>query len=593
MLSILPAILGLVLTLGLTGCDGGIDYKAVGTLLDKSEQATVKYQPGAKIILEPKEGETEEVYPLSLIDSSQVCASVTFYNQDGELVQGTQNCEGLAPVEPDPDLIAENIKAGISIGNIQGTLKPSPMDCAADGDTDCVAIGPNFAAVMTSGLAAKVLTGQTVAGVSGSATAAPSNCSSDGQTNCVAITTYPALQKSLLTESVLKNGTVINGVTGAYPNASNPLAGSTATADLTSATFNAQVKSTTAFEYFDSTGALQSGAGDDDITAANILTPISIFGTSGTAPALVAPDAWNVRVGTVINGVTGQLKTSCRNRANTSVWNTSVPYTASTVDATADTLTITGHPFTSNMTVRVGASTAPTGLTIDSTTYYVIYVDANTIRLSATSGPSTQVDITAVGSNVTVYQWGDATLHWWDTIDDYNGNLVYPTSLVASWTSDTDCNYSNWQDLTTDGSCDAAADNCVMKDMISGLMWSESYPIITTAAGNTQMNWQKAAQHCNNLGSFGGYSGWRLATQKELMEAYVHGIRDVGYNGTGTVRGSGSNHNNDQFILNVDASFWSSSSTSYNAVNAWFLDLAVGRTSEVTRLSDRHVVCVR
>ena len=58
-----------------------------------------------------------------------------------------------------------------------------------------------------------------------------------------------------------------------------------------------------------------------------------------------------------------------------------MPYTASLVDDTANTLTITGHPFTSNMAVRVGASTAPTGLTINNTTYYVIYVDVNTIYI--------------------------------------------------------------------------------------------------------------------------------------------------------------------------------------------------------------------
>ena len=479
------------------------------------------------------------------------------------------------------------ISSSVTVGGVVGTL----ANCSADGTTSCLTVS-GFPSANTTGAAAKILSGQTLAGVTGSAASVPSNCSSDGQTDCIAITTFPALQKSLLTASVLKNGTVINGVTGAYPNASNPLAGSTTTADLTAATFNAQVKSTTAFEYFDSTGALQTGAGDDDITAANILTPISIFGTSGTAPAIVAPDAWNVRVGTVINGVTGQLKTSCRNRANTSIWDTSVPYTASAVDDTADTLTITGHPFTSNMTVRVGASTAPTGITINDTTYYVIVVDANTIRLSATSGPGTQVDITAVGANVTVYQWSDGTLHWWDTTDNYNNNLVYPTSLVSGWSSDTDCNYSNWQDQTADGTCDAAADDCVMKDRISGLTWSESYPVTGVAAASTTLSWQKAIQHCNNL-SWGGFSGWRLATQKELLEAYIHGLRDVGYNGAGTIRGSGSTHNNDQFIANVDTSFWSASAVSFGAPNAWVVHPETGDTYGATKSVAVQVLCVR
>ena len=479
------------------------------------------------------------------------------------------------------------ISSSVTVGGVVGTL----ANCSADGTTSCLTVS-GFPSANTTGAAAKIVTGQTLAGVSGSAAAVPSNCSSDGQTNCVAITTYPALQKSLLTASVLKNGTVINGVTGAYPNASNPLAGSTVAADLTAATFNAQVKSTTAFEYFDSTGALQSGAGDADITAANILTSISIFGTSGTAPAIVAPDAWNVRAGTVINGVTGELNASCRNRSTASLFDAGVPYTASTVDATANTLTITGHPFTSNMTVRVGASTAPTGITIDSTTYYVIYVDANTIRLSAASGPGAQVDITAVGADVTVYRWSDGTLDWWDSIDDYNNNSTYPWGWIAGTTSDTDCNYTNWQDLTADGTCNAAADNCIMKDRITGLTWSESYPVPGVAAASTTLSWQKAIQHCNNL-SWGGFSGWRLATQKELMEAYIHGIRDVGYNGVGTIRGGGSNSNNDQFISDTDNFFWSASMRSNVLAHAWFTDLTNGSTSFDSKSTAYLVICVR
>ena len=479
------------------------------------------------------------------------------------------------------------ISSSVTVGGVVGTL----ANCSADGTTSCLTV-TGFPSANTTGAAAKILTGQTLAGVSGSAANVPANCSSDGQTDCVAITTYPALQKSLLTAAVLKNGTVINGVTGTYPNASNPLAGSTATADLTNATFNAQVKSTTAFEYFDSTGALQSGAGDDDITAAKIVSGISIFGTTGTA-AGGAPDPWNVRVGTVINGVTGQLKTSCRNRTNTSIWNTSVPYTASTVDATADTLTISSHPFTSNMTVRVGASTAPTGITINSTIYYVIVVDANTIRLSASSGPGAQVDITAAGANVTVYQWSDATLHWWDTIDDSNNDLVYPTSLVSGWSTDTDCDYSNWQDLTTDGTCDSAADDCIMKDRISGLTWSESFPVTAAAAASTTRSWQNAIQHCNDLGSFGGQSGWRLPTQKELLEAWIHGIRDVGYNGAGTIRGSGSTHNNNAFILSVDTIFWSASAVSARTTHAWSVNLGDVVTDDFSQSFAYQVLCVR
>ncbi|MBC7533967.1 MAG: DUF1566 domain-containing protein [Oligoflexus sp.] len=497
-MKIIVSILSFTLLYAQVGCKGSADVKATGGAPAQSE-GVVTYQPGAKIVVKPAEGSTAETYPLILADPAKVCSDLTFYNQDGAVVQGIRSCDGSAVNPADPNLKPENIKAGIVIGS----------------------------------------------------------------------------------------------VTGAYPSSTYPLPSASNTADLDAATFDAKAKSGAAFEYWNSAGNYQTGAGDADIIATNIVSTATIFGLAGNLTAPAAIDPWNVRVGSVVNGVTGQLKTSCRNRANASFWDVGVPYTASTVDATADTLTITGHPFTSNMTVRVGATSIPPGLSAPSTTYYVIYVDANTIKLSAASGPGAQVDITAVGSNVTVYQWSDGTIHWWDTIDDYNNNLVYPTSLVAGWSSNTDCDYSNWQDLTADGTCDTAADNCIMKDKISGLTWSESYPVAGAAAASTALSWHKAIQHCNDL-SFGGFTGWRLATQKELMEAYIHGIRDVGYNGAGTIRGSGSTHNNDQFILNVDGYFWSASTFTYNfPTYAWFVEPHDGYAYYDVKSTPNQVLCVR
>ena len=700
MISTFHKLASLVLTLGLNACEGGIELKTIGGL-KSAEQDILKYQPGAKIVFEPQAGESEEEHPvILLLDPEKICDDLTFYNQDGDLVKGTRNCEIPSLGEYEPNLKAENIRTGVSIGTIDGTLKPSPDDCAADGATDCVA-NSSFAAANVSGASAKILAGQSLAGVSGHVTLpapgtvligtnygasgtgstgtltlpasanvkigsglygnpasqiTPSyspdfpslanvrsidtvdgtagtlgDCTAGNQSGCVSTTTYRTMDLSLASATTdltsanfntavttaanfefwdstgarsvvtgtsnlslgnVKSGVTIFGVTGDYPSATYTLPSASVAADLDAATFEAKVKSATAFEYWNSAGSYQTGAGDADIIAGNIVSSATIFGLTGNLTAPVGIDPWNVRVGTVINGVTGQLKTSCRNRANASLWDAGVPYTASTVNTTADTLTITGHPFTSNMTVRVGASTAPPGITINDTTYYVIYVDANTISLSATSGPGTQVDITGGGANVTVYQWTDGTLHWWDTIEDFNNDLVYPTSLVSGWSSDTDCDYSTWQDLTTDGTCDAAADDCIMKDKITGLMWSESYAVTGAAAAASTLTWQKAVQHCNNL-SFGGFTGWRLATQKGLLEAYIHGLRDVGYNGAGTIRGSGSTHNNNQFMSNVDGNFWSASAVSDSATTAWTMDMRNGNLGNGTKSAPYQVICVR
>lgn len=73
------------------------------------------------------------------------------------------------------------------------------------------------------------------------------------------------------------------------------------------------------------------------------------------------------------------------------------PLTISAVDTGTDRLTVTSHAIPSNAAVQVFAAnggTLPGGLSAG-TVYYVGVVDANTITLSASSGPGATVDLTA------------------------------------------------------------------------------------------------------------------------------------------------------------------------------------------------------
>lgn len=112
---------------------------------------------------------------------------------------------------------------------------------------------------------------------------APATCSSDGTSGCIVDgSNYVAAAKANVLAGNIKNGVTIAGVAGAYPSAVYSLAGATATADLDAATFNAKVKSPSAFEYWDSAGTRHTGAGEANITAGLLLSGISIFGTVGT-----------------------------------------------------------------------------------------------------------------------------------------------------------------------------------------------------------------------------------------------------------------------------------------------------------------------
>ncbi len=485
----------------------------------------------------------------------------------------------------DTDLIPANISSGIDVFGVAGTaLSETHSACGSDGATGCVVVGPSYAATVTAGLAPKVLTGQTVAGVSGTAVAEThSNCTSANQAGCVATATYSTMDLSAasamndlttsnletvlgtaanfefwdstgmrhqgsgtsqLTPGNIKLGVTLFGVGGAYPSPSYPLPSASATADLDDATFNAKIKSSTSFEYWKSDGTYQTGAGDPDIDSANIKGGVTVFGTTGgltdewtTCPYTTQAsceanaacmwsagachvDPWNIRIGTTVAGVSGSLKTNCRNRANSTLFN---------------------------------ADAIPPG---------------------------------DVGTTVGV------TIDWWDTIDDSNSGGVFPSSVVAAWSSNTDCDKAVWRDLTADGSCDSAADDCLMQDRISGLTWSESSPVSGAAAGASGTGWSLSVQKCDAL-VYGGSSDWRLPTQKELQAAYQHGIRNLAYKGSGTVRATGSLDNNSAFIANVNGYFWTATTVSNVTNYAWDIYLGTGATFSNGKPDAYLSLCVR
>jgi hypothetical protein len=481
-----------------------------------------------------------------------------FFMSDGTRVQA----------QGDADIVAGNIANGFNIFGQAGGATLSPGNCSTNGQQSCVAAGSYFAgtncaangsgcylptyALTTQPLraidydninsnAARIRTSTTLGGVTGTL----ADCSANGSSGCVATSTYLAGQNrsswdmttsfpgagyysgtsNTPTVGDIKSGVSIAGVTGQYPSSSFQLTGSSGS-DLTTPTFNAQIKSSGTFQYFGSDGVRYTGTGDTDITAANIASGVDIFGATGSLTGAVAPDAWNVRVGVTVNGVTGKLKVNCRNRVSTS---------------------------------------SPTLYNYDG----------------------------AISSIGQTSQTGGSVRDIWDTIDDYNNNQVgVPAGIVASWTSSTDCygvesgagDDNVWKDVTTTNgttasTCAATPANCTMQDKITRLSWSK---LQASAAWNT------ALATCAGL-TYNGQTGWRLPTQKELMEAYTHGIRSIpsSYAAAST---------NWMTEANMNANFWSGSSVSNDTNNAWYVYLANGFSTNGTnavKVNTYQVVCVR
>ena len=79
------------------------------------------------------------------------------------------------------------------------------------------------------------------------------------------------------------------------------------------------------------------------------------------------------------------------------------PYVATTVDITANTITMTAHGLETGAIVKVSSDgTQPAPLELTPTVYYVIKVDANTIKLATSAANAlagTAVDITSIGAD--------------------------------------------------------------------------------------------------------------------------------------------------------------------------------------------------
>ncbi len=541
------------------------------------------------------------VLPILIDDVSEICSTKQYIDRNGDPQTGTKDCSGT--FVDLSQLTSGNIKSGVTINGVTGTVNEAPSNCSSAGQQSCVATGTYFAGtacaanssacylptyiVSTQPLkaisydainssAASIRSGTTLGAVAGTL----ADCSTDGATGCVTTSSYKSADMTNVMAGNIKSGLTIAGQLGDFPSATYPLTGASATADLDAATFDAKVKSATAFEYWDSSGSRQTGAGDADIATGNIKDMVSIFGTNGNY-AGAEPNAWDVRVGTVVNGVTGKLKVNCRNRARTSRYN---------YDGAGGSI-----PFTS----------VATGTSID----------------------------------------------YWDTIDDVNNNVAgLPSDLVSGWTN-FDCggveatadDANVWKDITTTGdgatasSCAANSAHCTMKDKITGLHWSKmanfsftnstttnasatlvvsstnglvagmvvagtgipgnTYILSVDSGSNLTMSanatasasnvtitvttalWNGAVGYCDGL-SYNGATDWRLPTLKELLEAHAHGVRSAASASW-------------MSEANMSIYFWAATTHSTVGGSAWFVALDGGMTTNSLKTAARQVVCVR
>lgn len=434
-------------------------------------------------------------------DPSFICDDMVFYNASGEVTSGTKKCmvekpactaEGQKSCTVSGDalkLVAasslkpENIKAGVTIGGIMGNYDNTAAPCTTEGQVGCVVSGGSLTLASTSLLTTgNIKSGVTIAGVLGTYDNMPATCTSEAQTEC---RVSPANGLTLvllaqLTQGNLRSGVTLAGVTGQYPNASYPLTTNSVTADLTD--LNGQLTSNTGFEWWDATGARFTGNGDNKLSSGYILTGTTLFGQTGAV--IPSPNDCDTDGQTACVAVADY---PAAKRANITAWDLRTGKTFGGVS---------------------GGLKANCRNGVNSTLYNT---DNVTFPILDTAGVSND---------------------WWDTSDDSAGIMT----RVSAWSTDTVCDASSWQDMTTidGGSTHIACDpesTCIYQENNTGLqvtaaLWTNSDSSILNPS---TFSWSDALTACKNS-TYGGYpvGTWRLPTQKELMNLYLNGSANLG-----------------------------------------------------------------
>jgi len=465
-----------------------------------------------------------------------------------------------ATISGDADLTASKILSGTNLFGVTGTVTAAPANCSTNGSQNCVAAGPYFAAAActTNGshcfvptytqtsqplkaisydaidaAKASIRSTLTLGGVSGTLL----DCTANNTSGCVTTSTYKSADWTNLTAANIKNGVTVAGLTGTYPSTGNLLSGADATTDLDGATFDAKIKSSGTFEWFSPNGSRYTYAGDTDIAAGNITSGVTIFGTIGTAAGLTQCTSSTQAICT--------SDTACR-------WNAGV--------------------------CEINPWNIRAGITVASKEGSLKTNCRNTINSSRYNwdGPVTSLP----NSEYT----GGFSLDFWDTIDGYRND---PPTKVAAWSAHTQCDSSNWTDVTTiDGGTSfttcGTSGTCIYRDELSGLRVTGvlSSGTATNTGSPATYSWNAAINACASS-TYGGYAAgtWRLPTQKELMALYHNGISS---------QVSSSFHT----LSNLQDDYWSATSSSDDPDQGWVVGLASGSTTDDPKSFSSSALCV-
>ncbi len=526
-------------------------------------------------------------------DLSKVLVGVKFMKCDGSIGEG-QMPEPLQ--QPDlKDLLPQNIKVGIIISGITGTYQDTVnIPCITEGQVNC-SVGGKYVAVSTTSLVpSKIALGVTTAGVTGTYAGPYGKCLNNGLLNCVTTENYRSADISNLLPENIKSGTIIAGVTGNY-------------ASYPSCSDNSQTNCLTNTTY--------KSANLTNLSASNIKSGVEIAGVSGnitpeshtncndngqqgciTTATFKAADIsnlvpGNVKTGVAIAGISGNViqesHTNCTDNNQQGCITTAAFRSASFTNLVASNIKkdaivagVTGI-YPSSSALLIGATGTAD---LDLATFDAKIKSASDFEWFDAAGNRYQRGGSAtiveenIKSGVAIFGLTgtlstDAPDPWDVRKDVVVGTTTGQANMKCRNRSGVapaadKCYGESYQDITHSGSttCSVYPADCMIKDRISGLIWTKS---------GGQKTWANANSYCTGL-VVNAVSGWRLAEKEELQRAYIQGIS----NGTTGL------------IVDGNIGYWSGTSGS---TGRWMIRLVdTGLTSDVDSSSATPgTICVK
>lgn len=473
--------------------------------------------------------------------ASKVRSNLTIQTKTGSMpncaVDGATACYSVANF-PSIDITnltskASSLRTSYSVAGIAGTLS----DCSSNGAGTCFVDGTNTKAQDPASLsAASIRSGTTILGVSGSFADCSSNgqqncyasgsyygmpaCSSDGQNDCYAMGLYFAATSCAASGSTC--------FVPSYAAGSQPLKAINYD-DITSDKIKSGATiSDVIGNYPSNTYPLPGSDATDDLTSGNFASKMfssSTFawfdktGQRRTGGGTSNLVASSIKNGVSIFGVTGTLK----------------------VPAAID--------------IRAGISVGSGSGTLKSN-----------CRNAASSAYNYDGVVSSISNTLVT---SGTTFDWWDTIDDWNR----PTTLPAGWaTSLYSCDRNNWSIEST--TCTSS--KCWLKDNLAGLIWSQ------WLGSGTSFTWNAAVQACAALASTDSLP-WRMPTQKEWLDALVHGFNDAAAANTNFSQGTSANRH-----------FWTGTTSATDTTRAWKIGIRNLYSTPIDSKTSTYTVhCVR